>query len=226
MLTSVLFDLDGTLLDTADDFLAIIRAMRLESGLPQVADELIRHRVSDGSAGMLAAAYSLDARDPQLEALRSDFLLRYERDLAVHTQLYPGMAELLEWLDAEGLPWGVVTNKLSRFSTPLLEAVGLGTRCRTLVCPDHVVQGKPHPESLLRACREMGTEPRHSVFVGDHLRDIQAGRSAGMDTVAALYGYIPPDQDPGHWQATHSIQSPAELRPWLEARRTQETPDV
>lgn len=226
MLTSVLFDLDGTLLDTADDFLAIIRAMRQASDLPEVADDLIRHRVSDGSAGMLAAAYSLDASDPRLEELRSDFLLRYERSLAAHTQLYPGIAELLEWLEAENIPWGVVTNKLSRFSTPLLEVMGLGSRCRSLVCPDHVVQGKPHPESLLKACREMGTEPRHSVFVGDHLRDIQAGRAAGMATVAALYGYIPPDQDPACWQATHCIQSAAELRPWLEARRTQETPDV
>ncbi|WP_373185937.1 HAD family hydrolase [Halopseudomonas sp.] len=226
MLTSVLFDLDGTLIDTADDFLAIIRAMRTESGLPAVDDDLVRHRVSDGSAGMLAAAYSLGAEDSRLAELRSDFLLRYERDLAVHARLYPGISELLEWLEIEGIPWGVVTNKLSRFSTPLLEAVGLGRRCRSLVCPDHVVQGKPHPESLLRACREMGAEPQHSVFVGDHLRDIQAGRAAGMATVAALYGYIPPDQDPTHWQATHSIQSPAELRPWLEARRTQETSDV
>lgn len=226
MLASVLFDLDGTLLDTADDFLAIVRAMREEAGLPAIADELIRYRVSDGSAGMLAAAYSLNAEDPLLAELRNEFLLRYERDLAVHARLYPGMAEVLEWLEAENIPWGVVTNKLSRFSSPLLEAVGLGTRCRSLVCPDHVVKGKPHPESLLKACRDMGTEPRHSVFVGDHLRDIQAGRAAGMATVTALYGYIPPDQDPTRWQATHSIQSPAELRPWLEARRTQEIPDV
>ncbi|MBL4833831.1 MAG: HAD-IA family hydrolase [Pseudomonas sp.] len=226
MLTSVLFDLDGTLLDTADDFLAIIRAMRRESDLPEVADELVRHRVSDGSAGMLAAAYALAPTDPQLEQLRSDFLFRYERELATHARLYPGMPELLEWLDAEGLPWGVVTNKLSRFSKPLLEAVGLGTRCRSLVCPDQVVQGKPHPESLIKACQEMGTDPQHSVFVGDHVRDIQAGQAAGMATVAALYGYIPPEQNPAHWQATYSIQSPADLRPWLEARRTQETFDV
>lgn len=226
MLTSVLFDLDGTLLDTADDFLAIIRAMRSENGLPAVNDDLVRHRVSDGSAGMLAAAYSLAAEDPALTELRNEFLLRYERDLATHARLYPGMAELLEWLESENIPWGVVTNKLSRFSTPLLDAVGLGQRCRSLVCPDHVVAGKPHPESLLKACHEMGTEPRHSVFVGDHLRDIQAGRAAGMATVAALYGYIPPDQDPIRWEATHSIQSPAELRPWLEARRNQETSDV
>lgn len=226
MLTSVLFDLDGTLLDTADDFLAIIRAMRNEGGLPGVADELVRYRVSDGAAGMLAAAYSLDAEDPLLAGLRSEFLMRYERDLSLHARLYPGMAELLDWLEAEGIPWGVVTNKLSRFSTPLLDAVGLGTRYRSLVCPDHVVHGKPHPESLLKACRDMGTDPQHSVFVGDHLRDIQAGRAAGMTTVAALYGYIPPDQNPAHWQASHHIQSPTELRPWLEARRTQETTDV
>ncbi len=226
MLTSVLFDLDGTLLDTADNFLAIIRTMRSESGLPVVADDLVRDRVSDGATAMLAAAFSLEVGDARLDNLRNDFLLRYERDLAVHTRLYPGMAELLEWLEAEDIQWGVVTNKLSRSSTPLLEAFGLGNRCRSLVCPDHVIQGKPHPEALLKACKDMGADPQHAVFVGDHLRDIQAGRAAGMATVAALYGYIPPDQNPARWQATHSIQSPAELRPWLDARRTQETPYV
>jgi 2-phosphoglycolate phosphatase len=226
MLTSVLFDLDGTLLDTADDFLAIISAMRSESGLAPANDLLIRNQVSDGAAGMLAAAFSLETVDPRLDGLRNDFLRRYERDLGVHARLYPGMADLLHWLESENIPWGVVTNKLSRFSTPLMDATGLGARCSSLVCPDHVVKAKPHPESLLKACRDMGTDPRHSVFVGDHLRDIQAGRAAGMATVAALYGYIPPDQNPAHWQATHSIQSPAELRPWLDARRTQETSDV
>lgn len=226
MLTSVLFDLDGTLIDTADDFMAIVRAMRSEAGLTAVDDVLVRNRVSDGSAGMLAAAYAIEADDPQMKDLRSEFLLRYERDLAAHARLYPGVAELLAWLEAENLPWGVVTNKLSRFSTPLLEAMGLGNRCCSLVCPDHVIQGKPHPESLLKACRDMRTDPQHSVFVGDHLRDIQAGRAAGMATVAALYGYIPPDQNPASWQATYSIQSPAELRPWLQTRRIQETPDV
>jgi phosphoglycolate phosphatase len=226
MLTSVLFDLDGTLLDTADDFVVIIRAMRSENGLAPANDLLVRNQVSDGAAGMLAAAFSLETADPRLDDLRSDFLRRYERDLGLHARLYPGMEDLLHWLESEGIPWGVVTNKLSRFSTPLMDAVGLGARCSSLVCPDHVVQSKPHPESLLKACRDMDADPRHSVFVGDHLRDIQAGRAAGMATVAALYGYIPSGQDPAHWQATYSIQSAADLRPWLDARRTQETSDV
>ncbi|WP_339845388.1 HAD-IA family hydrolase [uncultured Halopseudomonas sp.] len=226
MLSSVLFDLDGTLIDTADDFMAIVSAMRSEAGLAAVDNALIRNRVSDGSAGMLAAAYSLEADDPRMAELRNEFLQRYEKDLAVHACVYPGIVELLEWLEAEHIPWGVVTNKLSRFSAPLLDAVGLGSRCHSLVCPDHVTQGKPHPESLLKACSEMGTDPQHCVFIGDHQRDIQAGQAAGMATVAALYGYIPPEADPSHWKATHSIQSPVELRPWLEARRNQEIFDV
>jgi len=223
---SVLFDLDGTLLDTVDDFLAIIHSMRQDRGLADSPLHLIRSTVSDGSAGMLCAAFSITPEHDKFGELRDDFLERYQRQLAVHTRPFPGIPELLDWLDAEGLPWGVVTNKLSRFSIPLLEATGLAGRCASLVCPDQVKHGKPHPEPLLKACTEIGVDPARSVFVGDHLRDIQAGRAAGMRTVAALYGYLPEGDDPQQWNANYSIENAAALRPWLEQQRTQELSHV
>ncbi|PAU86464.1 phosphoglycolate phosphatase [Pseudomonas sp. WN033] len=222
MITSVLFDLDGTLLDTAGDFVDIIQVMRAERGLPPAPEDQVRSRVSDGSIGMLCAAFELSPQAAGFQELREDFLQRYDRQLAVHTRFYPGIEPLLDWLDSEGLPWGVVTNKLSRFSVPLLDAMGIGQRCASLVCPDQVSQSKPHPEPLLKACVEMRVEPRHSVFIGDHLRDIQAGRAAGMLTVAALYGYLPPGDDPSTWQADHSIHEATALHPWLMQLRQQE----
>lgn len=222
MLTSVLFDLDGTLLDTVDDFMAIILSMRQARGLPPMDAMRIRDRVSDGSVGMLSSAFGQQPNDADFDALREDFLQRYDQALAKHTRLFEGMPELLDWLDEQRLPWGVVTNKLSRFSIPLLAAMGLAERCHSLVCADQTRQSKPHPEPLLKACVEMGVKPQDSVYVGDHRRDILAGRAAGMPTIAALYGYIPPGEDPASWQATHSIRVPAELRPWLVQRQLQE----
>lgn len=226
MLDAVLFDLDGTLLDTVDDFMAIILSMRQERDLPDAPLHLIRSTVSDGSAGMLCAAFSITADHPDFAGLRDEFLQRYQQQLALHTRPFPGISELLDWLDAEGLPWGVVTNKLSRFSIPLLQATGLAERCGSLVCPDQVSHGKPHPEPLLKACAEMGVEPARSVYIGDHLRDIQAGRAAGMRTVAALYGYLPPGDDPQQWNADFTIENAAALRPWLEQLRQQEPSHV
>lgn len=226
MLSGVLFDLDGTLLDTAEDFVQIIQTMLQEHGKPAVDAALIRAQVSDGSIGMLSTAFALSAQDSAFAALREDFLQRYEQGLARHTRPFPGISELLDWLDAEGLPWGVVTNKMSRFSIPLLEQTGLASRCASLVCPDQVSRGKPDPESALKACSEMGIAPSGCVFVGDHLRDIQAGQSAGMATIAALYGYLPATEDPIAWQATHSVQHASELLPWLQQRHQTETPYV
>ncbi|MAG64611.1 MULTISPECIES: HAD family hydrolase [Pseudomonas] len=226
MLSGVLFDLDGTLLDTAEDFVHIIQAMLQEHGRPPAAAELIRAQVSDGSIGMLSTAFELSPEAAAFAALREDFLSRYEQGLAVHTRPFPGISELLDWLDAEQLPWGVVTNKLSRFSIPLLEQTGLASRCASLVCPDQVARGKPDPESALKACSEMQIDPAGCIFVGDHLRDIQAGRAAGMATIAALYGYLPADEDHLAWQATHSVQHASELLPWLQQRHQPETSHV
>ncbi|WP_321351546.1 HAD-IA family hydrolase [Halopseudomonas oceani] len=226
MLSGVLFDLDGTLLDTVEDFMAVIDSMLDEHQRPRVAPELVRAQVSDGSIGMLSVAFATRPGEPGFDALRDEFLTRYERALAVHTRPFPGIMPLLDWLDTEGLPWGVVTNKLSRFSIPLMEQIGLSERCGSLVCPDQVSQGKPHPEAVFKACAELGISPQQCVFVGDHLRDIQAGRAAGMDTIAALYGYLPAEEDHTAWQATHSVYTATDLQPWLLGRRNLETIDV
>lgn len=226
MLAGILFDLDGTLLDTAGDFVDIIQRMRADRGLPPAPESLVRSRVSDGSAGMLSAAFDSSPQASEFDLLREDFLQRYAAQLAMHTRLYPGIAELLDWLDAEALPWGVVTNKMSRFSIPLLQAMQLDRRCASLVCPDQVSQPKPHPEPLFKACSEMRVTPQHCVFVGDHRRDIEAGRAAGMRTAAALYGYLSSDDPPATWQADHNVQHAAELLPWLQQLRQQEIFDV
>ncbi|SDU14961.1 HAD-IA family hydrolase [Halopseudomonas salegens] len=215
MRRGVLFDLDGTLLDTVEDFYRIIEQMRSERAAPEVPAQVIRQQVSNGSVGMLCAAFAIRPDAADFTALRDDFLQRYEQQLAVHTRPFPGITELLDWLDEEQIPWGVVTNKLSRFSIPLLAAMGWSERCAALVCPDQVSQPKPHPEPLFKACEQMAVDPVGSLFVGDHLRDIDAGRAAGMQTVAALYGYLPVGDDPGRWQADHCITHAVELRPWL-----------
>jgi len=225
-ITSVLFDLDGTLLDTVEDFLSIILRMAAERGLPPVPADVVRAQVSNGSVGMLCAAFDISADDPLMAALRDDFLQRYERDLAVHTRPFDGIEPLLDWLDERGLPWGVVTNKLSRFSIPLMDAMGYGQRCQSLICPDQVSFSKPHPEPLLKACAAMGVKPQSSVFIGDHLRDIQAGIAAGMPTIAALYGYIPTSENPASWHASHLVNHATELRPWLQQGLDQESLDV
>lgn len=222
MLDGVLFDLDGTLLDTVDDFVAIILEMRRQRGLAEAPLHLIRSTVSDGSAGMLCAAFSMTPEHDDFAELRDEFLERYQQQLAAHARPFPGIPELLDWLDGEGLPWGVVTNKMSRFSIPLLQATGLAERCASLVCPDQVSRGKPHPEPLFKACSEMGVRPERCVYIGDHLRDIQAGRAAGMRTAAALYGYLPPGDDPQQWNADFTVENAAALRPWLEQLRQQE----
>ena len=226
MLSGVLFDLDGTLLDTVDDFMAVIDAMLDDHQRPRVAPALIRAQVSDGSIGMLSAAFATRPGEPGFDVLREEFLSRYEQALSVHTRPFPGILPLLDWLEAEGLPWGVVTNKLSRFSIPLMEQIGLSERCASLVCPDQVSRGKPHPEPVLKACAELGADPQRCVFIGDHLRDIQAGQAAGLTTIAALYGYLPPDEDPASWQATHSVQTASDLQPWLRGRHNPETMHV
>ena len=223
MLDAVLFDLDGTLLDTADDFLAIIRSMREQRGLPELPSALIRPSISDGSAGMLCAAFSITPEHVDFAALQSDFLQRYEQDVAAHTRLFPGMDDVLDWLDKHTIPWAVVTNKMSRFSIPLLKEVGLSARCASLVCPDQVSRAKPDPEPLFKACTDMGVEPTRCVYIGDHLRDIQAGRAAGMRTVAALYGYLPAGDDPQLWNADYTIENATALRPWLEQLKQQES---
>ena len=215
-LRAVLFDMDGTLLDTAPDFIAICQAMLAERGLPAIEDQLIRDVISGGAKAMVSATFALSPEAPEFEALRLEFLERYQADCAVHTRLFDGMAELLEDIEAAKLIWGVVTNKPLRFAEPIMQRLGLAERSAILICPDHVTRSKPDPEPLTLACKTLGLEPASVLFVGDDLRDIESGRDAGTRTAAVRYGYIHPHDNVTHWGADVVVDHPLELRQVLD----------
>ncbi|MCJ8169253.1 N-acetylmuramic acid 6-phosphate phosphatase MupP [Atopomonas sediminilitoris] len=215
-LRAVLFDMDGTLLDTAPDFIAVAQAMRAARGLPPADDEAVRAVVSDGARAMVASAFGIDPESAEFEPLRQDFLERYLDHCAVHSKPYPGMPELLKAIEQSSLTWGVVTNKPVRFAEPLMRHLQLHERSAVLICPEHVSRSKPDPESLLLACTQLALQPAEVLYVGDHVRDIEAGRAAGMRTCAVRYGYIHPDDNPSHWGADVIIDQPLDLRQVLE----------
>ena len=215
-LRAVLFDMDGTLLDTAPDFIAISQAMLADRGLPAVADKLIRDEISGGAKAMVAATFAMSPQDPAFEALRLEFLERYQRGCAVHSKLFDGMAQLLADIEKSGLIWGVVTNKPVRFAQPIMEQLGLAERSALLICPDHVTHSKPHPEPLILACSQLDLDPASVLFVGDDLRDIESGRDAGTKTAAVRYGYIHPNDNPDHWGADVVVDHPLDLRKVLD----------
>jgi len=208
---AVFFDLDGTLADTAPDLAAAANRLVIERGMPPVAYEKLRPVASHGARGLIGAAFGKRPEDPEFPALRDTFLDYYEADIAVHTRLFDGMDEVLARLDAEGILWGIVTNKIARFTVPLVNAIGLAPRASAVVSGDTTPHAKPHPAPLLRAAELSGVAPARCVYVGDDLRDIQAGRAAGMTTVAAAYGYCGESEPPESWGADYLIRHPAEL---------------
>jgi phosphoglycolate phosphatase len=208
--------MDGTLLDTAPDFIAICQAMLAERGLPRVDDKLIRDEISGGARAMVSAAFAMSPEAAEFEALRLEFLARYQTDCAVHSKLFDGMAELLADIEKAKLIWGVVTNKPVRFAQPIMEQLGLSERSAVLICPDHVSKSKPDPEPLLLACKMLDLDPASVLFVGDDLRDIESGRDAGTKTAAVRYGYIHPHDNPDHWGADVVVNHPLELRRVLD----------
>ncbi|MFC3609627.1 N-acetylmuramic acid 6-phosphate phosphatase MupP [Stutzerimonas tarimensis] len=215
-LRAVLFDLDGTLLDSAPDFIAVVDAMRAARDLPPVEPARIRDVVSGGARAMVLHGFDIDPFAEDFEPLRIEFLERYLDHCAVHSQLYEGMPELLSDIEAAGLKWGVVTNKHVRFAAPILQGLGLAERASVLICPDHVSRSKPDPEPVLLACSRLGVKPIEALYIGDDLRDIESGRAAGTRTAAVRYGYIHPDDNPGHWGADVVVDHPSELRALLD----------
>lgn len=210
---AVLFDLDGTLIDTAPDFIAVLNRQLLAHGREPLPAARIRSVVSQGSRAVVALGFGdLHAIDSaELEVLRQEFLSAYLRHLADESHLFPGMAELLEGLESRGTPWGIVTNKPSLYTTPLLQALGLGSRCGVAICPDMVNHSKPHPEPMLKAATALGVRPEACIYVGDHRRDIEAGRNAGMLTVAAAWGYVLEGETAQDWQADYTLDTVFEL---------------
>ncbi|TWI53538.1 phosphoglycolate phosphatase [Pseudomonas duriflava] len=215
-LQAVLFDMDGTLLDTAPDFIAVIQSMRASRGLDPVDEKIIRDVISGGARAMVASAFDTDPLSEMFEPLRLDFLERYQHHCAVHTHLFEGMAELLNDLEKARITWGVVTNKPARYAEPIMQKLGLAERSAVLVCPDHVTHSKPDPEPVLLACHQLQVDPQAVLFVGDDRRDIESGRAAGTKTAAVRFGYIHPEDNPSHWGADLVVDHPLDLRTALD----------
>lgn len=207
---AVLFDLDGTLLDTAPDMVPALNGLLAEQGASALPYDQARAHVSNGAAGLLRLAFpgrDTDARQPLLDR----YLALYQARLSLATRLFPGLEILLDTLDEAAIPWGVVTNKASRLTEPLLEQLGLASRAACIVSGDTTSERKPSPRPVQHALSELGARPDCSYYVGDARRDIEAGNAAGTITVAVTYGYIEPGQDPYAWGARHVVNSTREL---------------
>jgi 2-phosphoglycolate phosphatase len=215
-LRPVLFDLDGTLLDTAPDMIAALNALRLQEQRSALPFDAMRQHVSHGSFRLIEVGFP-DADAERFERLRLRFLDLYSTRLTAETRPFPGFEAVLAELDARGVPWGVVTNKPAFLTDPLLAALGLAARAGAVVSGDTLPQRKPHPAPLLHAARTIGREPSEFVYVGDAERDIAAARAAGMCSLVARFGYLGPDDTPERWQADGFIDSPDELLGWLAA---------
>jgi phosphoglycolate phosphatase len=207
----VLFDLDGTLVDSAPDFIRVLNRMRSEDNLPILDPVRIRNTVSNGSRALITLAYDMQPHERSFETKREYLLDLYFDCVGQEASLFPGMDKVLKQLEQHGIPWGIVTNKPERFTTLLIERLGLTERCAVAICPDHVKITKPDPEGLLLACARTGAEPARGIYVGDHVRDIQAGKAAGMKTVAVRFGYIEEGDDPESWEADWVVGCPSEL---------------
>ena len=230
---AILFDLDGTLLDTAPDLVAAFNTSLAQEGLPCCSETEIKPYISGGARAMLGywLVKSVEQRPvhefPQpntpevahtdlFERLLSGMMAHYQTHLARDTRYFDGMEAVLDELDARGLPWGIVTNKHSRFTDPLVRAFGLHQRSDAIISGDTLTECKPHPLPLQEACRRLDRDVRHSIYIGDAARDIEAGRRAGMTTLAALYGYVAEGEDVASWGADHVLNYPGELLDWIE----------
>lgn len=207
---AILFDLDGTLVDTAPDMVDVLLGMQKDHGQEPLPFETVRSHVSNGAMALVRLGFP-DADDTHAKKLHGEYLDRYQDAVCVHSALFPGLGDLLDRLDAGGRRWGVVTDKPRRMAEPLLDALGLRTRAACAISGDALPQRKPDPAPLVLASRQMGVSPETMLYVGDSVRDIQAGRAAGMFTVAASWGYITDDDDPAAWQADLVVRDTQEL---------------
>ena len=218
MIQAVLFDLDGTLADTAPDMARAVNAMLATRGLEPVAEKTVRPHVSKGARGMIVAAFGVGPGHPDYPAMREEFLEIYAANLCVDSRLFPGMDGVLERLEADGIAWGVVTNKYERLARPLLEQLGLGKRAGIVVGGDSCPRPKPFPDPLLHAAQSLGIAPKDTLYVGDDERDVQAARAAGMPVIIAGYGYLGDGTPPILWGADGIIDSPAGIEDWIQGR--------
>lgn len=207
----VFFDLDGTLADTAPDLVAATNQLLVARNLAPMPYEHLRPHASAGARGLLEGAFGITPDHADFINLRDEFYLNYEKALLVDSKLFDGMSDLLEQMEAANIPWGIVTNKSERFTNPLTDLMGLRQRAISTVSGDTTPHAKPHPEPILHAARIANIDPTKSIYVGDDIRDVLAGKAAGMLTVAAAYGYCGCKEPPEAWGADHLIYHPLEL---------------
>ena len=212
---AVLFDLDGTLIDSAPDLGAAVDKMRTDRGLASLPLDHYRSMAGAGARGMLSVAFGMTPEHPEFDAMKEEFFVNYENALTNRTTVFEGVIDMIAALQAQGLPWGVVTNKSSRFTDPLTSAMALFNSAGAIVSGNTTPHAKPHPEPLFEAARRMSVNPAHCVYVGDDERDIVAGLAAGMGTVAATYGYLGQQADISRWNAHLHIDSPLDLLKFL-----------
>lgn len=210
MIQAVLFDLDGTLADTAPDLTYALNRVRGARGLPPLPLAATRPVASQGARGLIGAGFSIHPGDPGYDALRDEFLAVYAENLCRETRLFAGIPELLDRLEARALPWGVVTNKAERFTFPLLDLLKVRGRSACVIGGDTTGRIKPHPDPLLAASRAIGLAPQSCIYLGDDRRDVEAGHAAGMKTAIAKWGYLN-GQDPETWNADHMFEAPRDL---------------
>jgi phosphoglycolate phosphatase len=213
--SAVLFDLDGTLADTAPDLAGAMNRLRAARGLDPTPYEVLRPVASAGARGLIGAAFGLKPGDDGYDELRDTFLANYESALAVDSRLFDGVAALLAALESRGIRWGIVTNKAARFTDPLVPLIGLA-HASCVISGDTTPHAKPHPAPLLEAARRLGLAPEQCWYVGDDLRDVQAGKAAGMATVAAAWGYCG-HAEPATWDASALIGLPLDLLGLIDA---------
>ena len=216
---TVLFDLDGTLLDTAPDLAAALNTVLEENRQPTLPFESIRPVVSHGGIALIKLGFGLQQDDPNFEPLRQRLLTVYRENISRHTILFPGMETVLQTIEQRGLNWGIVTNKPGWLTDPLLKNLQLYDRAACVVSGDTLQERKPHPAPLLHACKLANSSPEQCLYVGDAQRDIEAGENAGMYTMVALFGYFTAEDQPHRWGASYSIDEPAGLLAWLDNGR-------
>lgn len=215
-LKTVLFDLDGTLLDTAPDLAFALNKLLEQQNRPLVSIEQVREVASDGSPGLLALGLGINSDHPDYQSHRECFLNLYQQHLSVNTTLFLGMETVLRHLEDENIRWGVVTNKPGELAKKILADLELSNRCACIIGGDGAIRPKPHPDTLLLACELTNSTPKECVYIGDAERDIEAAKFAGMRSIAALYGYLRKNCSPEFWQADYYIDHPKDIICWVE----------
>jgi 2-phosphoglycolate phosphatase len=212
---TVLFDLDGTLLDTAPDMAHALNTLRQQHGMPNLELDIIRPLVGYGSKALLKLGFNVDENHRDYLILLEEFFNAYQNCLAKSTALFPGMPAVLQHLEEKNIPWGIVTNKPARFTMNLLDALDLTRRSACIVCGDTLTNRKPHPEPILYACKLLKCAPENALYVGDTATDVVASKAAGSHSLVALYGYISAGEDPYEWQADGYIETAGEIIHWV-----------